>query len=528
MPSVPAPLLDPTLVDQARRVAESVRNGEIAPLVGAGFSIDSGLPSWDSLIRRAVLAWQLQDSGPIAQSASGERYYSLFRTGLGTDLAIVSFIRAQLQETGGDLADLVKIALYMDEHQNFFVPRPLDTHRHLVALCAPHSNKFWTTNYDDLLEQAAGDADIPVRALHPADRLECKKILISHLHGFLPPTDSGETEHQAHQIVLAEDDYHLVAGNTVGWTNREFHRLFDGYRALILGMSLTDPNLRRVLRATTRDSKTTCNGSIPRHFALMQCLSSGDCQDKVFEAAPPQPSELTDVSEWRRQYWQQHDVELIELPTYDSILPFLLRVRYESFGDSSGDLWKSAADACSTANPWKEAHQTHAQVRLQSGIDSLCSDFSVAREEIVEMGMFLVTPDATEVELVFRSGDRQVVKGGRKFSIVPDAPTGVAGRVFVTGDLVRISRESEIYDYGLNDASDSSTSQFVGLISVPIVDWMREGIPLGVLYVTTTTIEGRLFELKEDIPAGGAERGLRDLYVWLQKFGLGVLNSLLL
>ncbi|MCA9863922.1 MAG: hypothetical protein KC432_12910, partial [Thermomicrobiales bacterium] len=137
--------------------------------------------------------------------------------------------------------------------------------------------------------------------------------------------------------------------------------------------------------------------------------------------------------------------------------------------------------------------------------------------------------DGRELDLVFRGGGpRKAAKGKRRFSIDPDAPTGVAGHVFVTGDMVRIERSSAIYDFGLDSDGDSSTSVFEGLISVPIVDWEQNGTPLGVVYVSTSTVRGRLFALKDDIPAGGPELGLRDLYVWLQEYGLGIVRAMTL
>jgi hypothetical protein len=329
-------------------------------------------------------------------------------------------------------------------------------------------------------------------------------------------------------VVLAEDDYHTVAANVVGWTNREFFRLFDGHRVLIMGMSLDDPNLRRVLHVVqSQDARVSKLPGEAQHFAVMRALSAKD-----FDDSPAyEPRHIDSVSNSRIWYWAEHGVELVELPAYESILPFLMRLRYESHGSKPGDLWCEAAQICAKINPWLDVHQGFARDRLTDIIQNIRSDFSVFdRDEIVEVGIFLLKDDAKTLELVFRGGGGVRAEPGQiEFSAEPDNPTGVAGRVFVSSDLVRISRGHELYDYGLDkiERQRKHSTEYEGIISVPIIDWKHGGLPLGVIYVTTSTTYGTLFQLPAKSKPGSSTRSVDDLYQWLHTWALELLSSMM-
>lgn len=97
--------------------------------------------------------------------------------------------------------------------------------------------------------------------------------------------------------------------------------------------------------------------------------------------------------------------------------------------------------------------------------------------------------------------------------------------VFVSGDLVRVSREDPLHDYGLPEgASGSPSPKYEGIISAPIIDWQADGVPLGVVYLTTSRTDGTLFTLPTRIAAGQDEKSLEDLYEWLSDLAMLVLS----
>ena len=529
MPANRAPLLAAPLVAQVRVIADAVRRGEVAPLVGAGLSIPRGLPGWPALVNRLILAWRQWDRSIAARRLSEENYVRFVRGNFQGDLAVVSYLRQRIQTIEGlSFGQLLYSALYYSSEEPLN-PEPSSIHRHLVRIFAAHPAQLWTLNYDDLLEEAARSLDLVVVTRDPSRRRVGRGLSVAHLHGFLAPPDRavGHPEPREAETILtmAEDDFHAITRDIVGWTNREFTGLFDERRVLMLGMSLDDPNVRRVLVA--KPSQPIADDEPPRHFAVLRALT---IRGGVLPRAGGRTRDLCaeDANAWRAWYWRQYGVEVVALPDHDTLLPFLLRLRYESEGARPGALWERAAAAGYAAiRPWEAEQQRVAPLLIAQAIASLRGDFGVPAGEVAEMGIFLAQPDEATLELVFRGGRAKVAApGGAVFSIDPDRPTGVAGRVFVSGDVVRVDRDDPLHDYGLEQGARPGSGAYAGIISVPLVDWQRDGVPLGVAYVTTATTAGRLFSLPAHGAADPSAQTLDDLYEWLHLSAIGILAVL--
>lgn len=188
----PAPLLSPKLVKQIQRIAEVVRRRELAALVGSGISKISGLPGWSDLVEHMILAWKEWDQ-TAARHLSPDDYLSLVRTSFKSNLEVISYLRHRVNEEGPphSFAELLFTALYTPRTRpsEVVTPEPVDIHRHLVALFHEHPRRIWTTNYDDLLEEAAQQAGYSVSIVDPHRRRATVDLSIAHLHGFLAPRD---------------------------------------------------------------------------------------------------------------------------------------------------------------------------------------------------------------------------------------------------------------------------------------------------------------------------------------------------
>lgn len=518
-----APLLPQEVADQAREIANAIRKHEVAPLVGSGLSYPRGVPKWTDLVDNLIRAWRKWDPSSSAQKLSADEYVKLMREVFrNSDLTVVSYLRSSI-ESRQDLSfgQLLFSALYSipyEEEERYFEPEPSDIHRHLVKIFEAYPRRIWTTNYDDLLEEAARSAGVAVTTLDPLQRKSNDDLLIAHLHGFLPPKRAARNypdPSEARTIfTLSDEDFHVIASDTVGWTNRQFYQLFDEHRALILGMSLDDPNVRRVLASNLRQVEG--QAQTPKHYALMSQLKLGQ------DALPASDVETLavaarDADRFRQSHWKHYGVEVVTLPSHELTLAFVMRLRYESYGTQRGDLWARGAQlGYEAVNPADADQQKIAGLILRDALNSLQRDFSVSTAEIVEIGLFLLKPDRKTLELVFRSDPS---KAGRTrkptFSGDPDRPTGVAGRVFVAAEGVRVSRADPLHDFGFKKRSRASGSDYEGIISVPVIDWQNNGAPLGVIYVTTSALDGTLFGLPESVEPGFVGKTLDDLYQWL-------------
>src|SRR5205823_14749884 len=128
-----------------------------------------------------------------------------------------------------------------------------DTQYQVAALAGRAA--ILTTNFDPLLEVAL--AKLAQR------RLDWKKYrlaaaihgfrpgFVEHLHGWLDP--DGTT---GGQLVLTESDYFDLARNAAAPANRRLRSLFTAPGAtLILGMSMYDVNIRRLLYVLRREKQ---------------------------------------------------------------------------------------------------------------------------------------------------------------------------------------------------------------------------------------------------------------------------------
>lgn len=510
--STPAPLLSPQVIEQAKRLGAAIRQKHVAALVGSGISLQAGVPTWSALVSKLILAWNEWDT-TAAQDLPPDDYVRLFRSTFGSNLAIVSYLQRRAADgEGPEFGKLLYTALYTLAGTQQ-IPEPTNIHRHLIALFDDHPKRIWTTNYDDLLEEAAALNGIPASSLDPIHRLTDGNFLVSHLHGFMPPERRSQRSSPAAEtaVILAEDDFHALTMDVIGWTNREFYRLFDDHRVFIVGMSLDDPNLRRVLAtipASTSDP--------PRHFALLRNLPPERLS--LSSSAQARRGDYTDgANEMRSWYWKVHGVEIIAITAYEDILPFLMRVRYESYGRYAGDLWLRGSELGYQAiEPWSDNRQQTGRSFLGGMAQRLIADFSLEPDELVEVGIFLLRSGTNRLELTFRSGPWECRPGLREFDVDPDHPTGLAGRVFISGDMVRVRRSDPLHDYGLDVPSQTMPERYEGIISVPLIDWEHGGIPVGVAYVTVSTTDGTLFRLSSGLNPPG-QKTLNDVYTWLSE-----------
>jgi hypothetical protein len=102
-----------------------------------------------------------------------------------------------------------------------------------------------TYNYDDLLEMALQQGEI--QSIWKADQeVENTRLPIYHVHGYVPLHGEGSTEEE---IIFTEEQYYLASHNAYAWSNLVQLKCLSSSVGLMIGMSLTDRNVRRLLDA---------------------------------------------------------------------------------------------------------------------------------------------------------------------------------------------------------------------------------------------------------------------------------------
>jgi hypothetical protein len=226
------------------------RDRRLCLFVGAGVSRSCGLPHWPALSQAVIkAAWPDRvtsyDYEHIALRSMLQR---------ASPLDAMRHARAQL----GDKFNLaVKRALYVEPISASETLCAITRLTRIVRVCC--------FNYDDMLESAILASGRNCSPICEGDELNfhSEQVLIFHPHGFLPSQPSSRS-YDSMRIVLSEDDYHNLYSALYSWANIVQIVLLHSYSVLFLGMSLTDPNTRRLLDLCRQMQVAQ------KHFALLR------------------------------------------------------------------------------------------------------------------------------------------------------------------------------------------------------------------------------------------------------------------
>lgn len=238
-------------------------DGNLALYLGAGVSVANGLPPWDQL----VLAMYFAAISP--QPMGGWRpfpnyLFAIAEWNLKRGQEPLEITARKIQECYSDKREFLtnlRRTLYAGYATNgTFQPLQKQALRSanptldaVAKLCeGTHFGKkgvraVTTYNYDELLEAALGSLEI--QPIWKSTKLEPRKLPIYHVHGYVPMKEGKGSAPQ--EIIFTEEQYHLVAQDSYSWSNLVQIQCLSGSTGLMIGLSLSDPNMRRLLDAIT-------------------------------------------------------------------------------------------------------------------------------------------------------------------------------------------------------------------------------------------------------------------------------------
>lgn len=220
--------------------------GRLALFMGAGISMGCGLPSWRKLVRRVLNeTWkrdpQLVEVLLAERSILGARYAK--------------------QKAAKTFNRIVHKCLYEGD---------ITISPCVQAIARSGIRHICNFNFDDLVEDALLANGIDPVVATPGENFESKhdRITVFHPHGMLPRFDRGSELDNA-RIVFSEDDYHNLYSDPYSWANVAQLTLMTGFSVLFIGLSMQDPNLRRLIDvARTRGFRN-------QHFAVFRDPTKG-------------------------------------------------------------------------------------------------------------------------------------------------------------------------------------------------------------------------------------------------------------
>ncbi len=239
-----------TLIDKA---AKALVNSNCSFILGAGISVDAGSPLWDDLLKNLINS--INKLRPLDsqdyQDINGKCGWSTLITGryiIGNNIS------------RDDLIDGMRSNIYTLPPRNYKTPL---TALPRIAKIIKRFNveSSLTFNYDEFLEDALQNESVKFDTIIDKGSMKKGRHAVYHVHGLI----SRKANQASSYPVLSEKEYHLLYSNNFHWSNIELLHALMRNTCFLLGLSMTDPNLRRLLEMARYD-----DGGTPRHYIFMR------------------------------------------------------------------------------------------------------------------------------------------------------------------------------------------------------------------------------------------------------------------
>ena len=227
-------------------LGEALRRGKLTLVCGAGISIAAGVPSWNNLLARLLdkMLQGLSTAHSISLNSETTAAVQL-ELGKSSSLILGKYLKNNLRD---DFEKEVRASLYSSMvdgsrliHSIANLARPQREAKPLESII--------TFNFDDIIETALDTAAVPHKSIFSElINHDAHQIPIYHVHGYLPR--SGEIPET--ELVFSEDAYHSQFIDPFSWSNMMQLNKLSTMTCLFVGISLTDPNMRRLLDVAWR------------------------------------------------------------------------------------------------------------------------------------------------------------------------------------------------------------------------------------------------------------------------------------
>lgn len=265
-----------TRAEHIRRLRNAYADKNLTLYLGAGVSVGSGLPTWEQLVLSMFFSAMSQQSmggwRPFPNYLFAIAEWHLRRGAEPLEITARKIRKYYPQQD--DFLREVRQTLYA----GFAGYNPDDFEVHpdairignstlaaVAGLCEGGADgsapvcAVITYNYDSLLETVLPDGSC--QPIWKSSSLQSGCLPVYHVHGYIPFTGKGST---GEDLVFTEDQYHLAAQDPYSWANLVQIQSMSSSTGLMVGLSLSDRNMRRLLDATKRAPLHTEN------YALLQ------------------------------------------------------------------------------------------------------------------------------------------------------------------------------------------------------------------------------------------------------------------
>lgn len=234
-----------------KKANDLFHSGKNTLFIGAGVSSSAGLPSWNTLLHSM-----------IEQSSQGNdsEHYSenLDRDSDNSSIIKGRYIKMLYNNDDNEFITSIKTALSVPTKES-----PLVEHIGNIVN-TNRINQIITYNYDDLIEKELLIRGIDYTSISKSERLIGDSLPIYHVHGYIPIIREG-IKYNPNDVRLSEDSYHEIYKDSYHWSNVIQLYALSNSTCFFIGLSMKDPNLRRLLDISTKRGDESIY-----HFAFLK------------------------------------------------------------------------------------------------------------------------------------------------------------------------------------------------------------------------------------------------------------------
>ncbi len=231
---------------QVEKLREALRRGRLTLVCGAGVSVEAGIPAWEDLLIR-LLGTMMERISKDHSLAVERKTATEFQQRHGaSSLILGKYLKNNL---GRDFQSEMRDALYASK------PTKSNIIDSVVRLSRPQRDSMpldsiITFNFDCLIEENLTANSISNKPIFSESiKHGSQELPIYHVQGYLPRT--GRIP-ESMELVFSEDAYHNQFIDPFSWSNLILLNKLTQNTCLFIGVSLTDPNMRRLLDVAWR------------------------------------------------------------------------------------------------------------------------------------------------------------------------------------------------------------------------------------------------------------------------------------
>jgi hypothetical protein len=265
------------LIDQTeaiRELKEAFAKRDLTLYLGAGVSMPSGLPSWEQLVLLMYFRTLYAD---LHVRAFSNHLMAIAEWLLRKRNEPLDVVIRKIRHSGWSEQDFMTIlweSLYsnlLDGDDPGYIPpnllginRTLDSVVQLCSASIPDTKgvrSIITYNYDNLLQLGLRERNQSKKfqTVYETGALPAEEAIpIYHVHGFVP-LNRQEPGSAMQGLVFSEDQYNAIYQDSYFWGNMVQMQNMAGNTGLMIGISLADRNVRRLLDAVRRAPLRTRN-----------------------------------------------------------------------------------------------------------------------------------------------------------------------------------------------------------------------------------------------------------------------------